>query len=53
MLRKRKIRCDADSKKLSDKFYIHNNHKKYLTLCNLGRALEKKNPTLINQLEEK
>lgn len=37
--KKRKTRYDAGSKELSNKGFIYNNHKKYLTLSKLGRNM--------------
>ena len=37
--KKRKTRYDAGSKELSNKGFIYNNHKKYLTLSKLGRDI--------------
>ena len=39
MLERRKTRYDAGSKHLSDSMYIHNNHRKYLTLSKLGKDM--------------
>ena len=39
MLERRKTRYDAGSKSLSDSMYIHNNHRKYLTLSKLDKDM--------------
>ena len=37
--KKRKTRYDAGSKELSNKAFIYNNHKKYLTLSKIGKNM--------------
>lgn len=39
MLERRKTRSDAGSKYLSDSMYIHNNHRRYITLSKLGKDM--------------